>query len=542
MSEEAKMTVTVIPAKPKEELESVRARASRKTRVAAYCRVSTDEEEQLNSFEVQCQYYTKLIESKEEWQLVKIFADEGKTGTQMKQRADFLKMMRYARLGKIDLILAKSVSRFARNTVESLDAIRELKSLGVSVFFEKEGIDTLAEQDETMITIFSWMAQAESESISKNVTWGKRRAFEQGHVIMNYSAMIGYTRGEDNKPRIDPEGAETVKMIYNMFLKGMSLKQIAEKLTELKRPTSKEGGKWTQSTIQSILKNEKYTGGALLQKTYTVDCISHAKKKNNGELPMYYVSNHHEGIIDKGTFRKVQEEFARRTSKRRVAHKLTTTETGKYSAKYALTEKMFCAECGTPYRRVTWTAKGYKEIKWRCINRIENGKAFCHNSPTMAEDKLHDAIVAALNTFCDEHVAISKVLNQSISEVLAEKSNIIPRLEMAKAEKSNEIARLLAISTAGEDVTAFDERFRQLSDEIMAINEQIETERSKAIPDLSGTNELQTILDNIASANHTVSEYEDQLTRLMIEKILIIDKATIEIEFKGGFKVKQQVA
>ena len=157
MSEEAKMTVTVIPAKPKEELESARARASRKTRVAAYCRVSTDEEEQLNSFEVQCQYYTKLIESKEEWQLVKIFADEGKTGTQMKQRADFLKMMRYARLGKIDLILAKSVSRFARNTVESLDAIRELKSLGVSVFFEKEGIDTLAEQDETMITIFSWM-------------------------------------------------------------------------------------------------------------------------------------------------------------------------------------------------------------------------------------------------------------------------------------------------------------------------------------------------------------------------------------------------
>lgn len=155
---------------------------------------------------------------------------------------------------------------------------------------------------------------------------------------------------------------------------------------------------------------------------------------------------------------------------------------------------------------------------------------------------MHDAIVAALNTFCDEHVSISKVLNQSISEVLAEKSNIIPRLEMAKAEKSNEIARLLAISTAGEDVTAFDERFRHLSDEIMAINEQIETERSKTIPDLSATNELQTILDNIASANHTVSEYEDQLTRLMIEKIMIIDKATIEIEFKGGFKVRQQVA
>ena len=542
MTKTPQMTVTVIPAKPKAELESAKARFSRKTRVAAYCRVSTDEEEQLNSFEVQCQYYTELIESKEEWQLVKIFADEGKTGTQMKQRADFLKMMRYARQGKIDIILAKSVSRFARNTVESLEAIRELKSLGISVFFEKEGIDTLAEQDETMITIFSWMAQAESESISKNVTWGKRRAFEQGHVIINYASMLGYVKGENDKPMIEPEGAETVKMIYNLFLQGSSIKQIAEKMTELNRPTPRVGCKWSQSTIQNILKNEKYTGDALLQKTYTVDCITHTRKKNNGELPMYYVANHHEGIIDRGTFRKVQEEIARRNSKRRISHKFTTTENGKYSAKYALTEKVFCAECGTPYRRVTWTAKGFKEIKWRCINRLENGKTFCHNSPTIAEDKLHDAIVKALNIFCNEQNSVSKILNQSITEVLAEKSNLIPRLEIAKTEKSNEIARLLAISTAGENVTAFDERFRQLSDEIMSINEQIETERSKSIPDLSATNELQKILDDIASADHTVQEYEDQLTRLMIEKILIIDKATIEIEFKGGFSVKQQVA
>lgn len=535
------MTITVIRAKPKAELDSAKARFSRKTRVAAYCRVSTDEEEQLNSFEVQCQYYTELIESKEEWQLVKIFADEGKTGTQMKQRSDFLKMMRYARQGKIDIILAKSVSRFARNTVESLEAIRELKSLGISVFFEKEGIDTLAEQDETMITIFSWMAQAESESISKNVTWGKRRAFEQGHVIMNYGSMLGYVRGDDNKPKIEPEGAETVKMIYNLFLQGQSIRQITDSLTELGRPTAREGGKWNVSTVQNILKNEKYTGDALLQKTFTVDCITHTTKKNNGELPMYYVANHHEGIIDRGTFRKVQEEFARRTSKRRVAHKLTTTENGKYSAKYALTEKVFCAECGTPYRRVTWTAKGFKEIKWRCINRLENGKTFCHNSPTIAEDKLHDAIVTSLNTLCNEQIAVCKILNQSVTEVLAEKSNLIPRLEIAKTEKSNELTRLLAISTAGDDVTAFDEHFRQLSDEIMAINEQIETERSKSVPDLSAANELQKILDDIASADHTVQEYEDQLTRLMIEKILIIDKATIEIEFKGGFNVKQQL-
>lgn len=533
------MQVITIPALPKEELK--RERTGSLIRVAPYCRVSTDLEEQQNSFEAQCKYYTELIDNTPEWQLVKVFADEGISGTQMKHRTEFLKMMRYARQGKIDMILAKSVSRFARNTVESLDAIRELTSLGVTVYFEKENLDTMTQQDEIMLTIFSCLAQAESESISKNVTWGIRRSFEQGKVAFNYAGFLGYERGSDDKPKIIPEEAETVKMIYSLFLEGLSFRDISLKLTNLERKNAKGIVKWSSEAISRILKNEKYTGDVILQKTYTVDCITHTKKKNNGELPKYHVVNHHEGIIDKSTFRLVQEELARRTSKRRVSHKLTTTENGKYSAKYALTEKLFCAECGTPYRRVTWTAKGFREIKWRCINRLDNGKKFCHNSPTISEDKLHNAIVEALNTFCNEQNTVTGILQKSIKDILSENTSLLPQLEMLKTEKSNEISRLLAVSTSGEDVSAFDERFRQLSDEITAINDQIETERSKAIPDEHGNIELESILLDISESNHTVQEYEDKLIRLLINRIDVIDKALVEIEFKGGFKVKQQV-
>lgn len=533
------MQVITIPALPKEELK--KERTGSLTRVAPYCRVSTDLEEQQNSFEAQCKYYTELIDNTPEWQLVKVFADEGISGTQMKHRTEFLKMMRYARQGKIDMILAKSVSRFARNTVESLDAIRELTSLGVTVYFEKENLDTMTQQDEIMLTIFSCLAQAESESISKNVTWGIRRSFEQGKVAFNYAGFLGYERGSDDKPKIIPEEAETVKMIYSLFLEGLSFRDISLKLTNLERKNAKGIVKWSSEAISRILKNEKYTGDVILQKTYTVDCITHTKKKNNGELPKYHVVNHHEGIIDKSTFRLVQEELARRTSKRRVSHKLTTTENGKYSAKYALTEKLFCTECGTPYRRVTWTAKGFREIKWRCINRLDNGKKFCHNSPTISEDKLHNAIVEALNTFCNEQNTVTGILQKSIKDILYENTSLLPQLEMLKTEKSNEISRLLAVSTSGEDVSAFDERFRQLSDEITAINDQIETERSKVIPDELGNAELESILLDISESNHNVQEYEDKLIRLLINRINVIDKTTIEIEFKGSFKVKQQL-
>ena len=384
------MRVTVIPAKPQTETAKKKSAVKR---VAAYCRVSTAEEEQASSYDAQCRYYDEYISSHENWKKVAIFADEGISGTQAKKRPEFLRMIRYCRRGSIDIILAKSVSRFARNTVESLQYVRELKELGIAVIFEKENINTLEQSDEMLLTIFSWFAQAESESISKNVAWGIRRSFEQGKFSM--AAIFGYEKDENGDPRIVPEQAETVRLIFRMFLDGASYRNIADRLKEQNTTNARGTVKWSISTISNILQNEKYTGDALLQKTYTVDCISKKTKKNTGELPMYYVSDHHAAIIDRDTFNKAQVEISRRNCLNKASQN-PTNNSGKYSAKYALTERMYCAECGAAYRRTTWTAKGYKEIVWRCVSRLESGKKKCKHSPTLHEEALHRAITTSV--------------------------------------------------------------------------------------------------------------------------------------------------
>ena len=367
-------------------------------------------------------------------------------------------MIRYCRRGSIDIILAKSVSRFARNTVESLQYVRELKALGIAVIFEKENINTLEQSDEMLLTIFSWFAQAESESISKNVSWGIRRSFEQGKFSM--AAIFGYEKDENGDPRIVPEQAETVRLIFSMFLDGASYRNIADKLIEQNIPNARGAVKWSISTISSILQNEKYAGDALLQKTYTVDCISKKTKKNTGELPMYYVSDHHVAIIDRDTFNKAQIEITRRNSLKKASGK-ETNNNGQYSAKYALTERMYCAECGAAYRRTTWTAKGYKEIVWRCVSRLESGKKKCQHSPTLHEESIHRAIVDAINDFCAIGDDIRQKLRADIQEVVIPDGQIISQLEQLRAERSDEISRLLELSLTETDYTKYDGEFNR---------------------------------------------------------------------------------
>ncbi|MDE6726263.1 MAG: recombinase family protein, partial [Ruminiclostridium sp.] len=377
-----------------------------------------NDEEQKTSYEAQIQYYTDKINKNPEWKMAGIFADEGITGTQAKKRPEFLKMIRLCRQGKIDMILTKSLSRFARNTVDSLDYIRELRTLGIAVISEKENINTLTAESEMLITIMSCFAQAESESIRKNVAWGIRQSFKSGNVPMQYKKLLGYKKGENDLPEIIPEEAEIVKEIFRRYLDGSSMEQIADCLNEKGLTTKGGDSPYRKVVIQRILTNEKYTGDALLQKTYITDCITKKSRKNNGELPMYLVKNHHEPIISRTDFNRVQEEMARRSAKRSVAEKLTKTDQGKYSAKYALSELLVCGECGAHYRRVTWTAKGFKEIKWRCINRIQYGKRKCHNSPTIDEQPLQRAIMSAINEFCEVKDDVAKMLLESISEVL----------------------------------------------------------------------------------------------------------------------------
>ncbi len=532
------MRIVVIPAKSREEIQQ----AERRLRVAAYCRVSTDQEEQESSYEAQIGYYTEKIKNNAEWTLAGIFADEGITGTQAKKRPEFMKMIRLCRQRKIDMILTKSLSRFARNTVDSLKYIRDLKALGIAVIFEKENINTLETDTEMMLTIMSCFAQAESESISKNVSWGIRQSFKNGNVPMQYARLLGYRKGDYDKPEIVPEEAEIVKGIYRLYLDGMSLNMIVDRLNEKGLTTKGSNSPYRKEVVQRILTNEKYTGDALLQKTYVTDCITKKTRKNNGELPMYLVKNHHEPIISHEDFNRVQEEMARRSAKRVIADKLTKGEQGKYSAKYALSELLICGECGSHYRRVTWTAKGYKEIKWRCINRIQYGKKKCHDSPTVDEQALHRAIVSTINKFCEVRDDVAKVLRESITEVLDPNQNGSVR---AAQQRIDELARnmdeLIKLAALPETVATAMTDIERFSEEMKTLREFIETEKAKQMTAQRGSAELDAILERLENEDFTMIEYDDVAVRQLIEKITVESKDTITVTFKGGFEIRKDL-
>ncbi len=531
------MRIVVIPAKSREEIQR-----TTRLKVAAYCRVSTDEEEQESSYEAQISYYTDKIGKNSEWQMAGIFADEGISGTQAKKRPEFLKMIRLCRQRKIDLILTKSLSRFARNTVDSLKYIRELKALGIAVVFEKENLNTLETDTEMMITMMSCFAQAESESISKNVSWGVRQSFKNGNVPIKYSTLLGYKKGADGIPEIVPEEAEIVKEIYRSYLDGMSLRQIADTLNSRGVRTKRKKSEWQPEIVKSILVNEKYSGDALLQKSYITDCITKKTRKNNGELPMYLVKNHHEPIISRADFNRVQEEMARRSAKRSIADKLTKTEQGKYSAKYALSELLICGECGTHYRRVTWTAKGFKEIKWRCISRIQDGKRKCHNSPTVDEQALHRAIVSAINEFCGVKEDVAQILKESAAEVLDPNLNgSVQAAQQRIDELAHNIDELIKLATMPETAESAMSDIARFSDEMKSLREFVETEKSKQSTVQQNSAELTKMLELLENEDFRLTEYDDVAVRQLIEKVTVIDKNTITVTFKGGFEIRREL-
>ncbi len=531
--------VRIIPAQP----QTAENRSKyRQLRVAAYCRVSTELEEQQNSYQVQITYYTDLINKNKDWTLAGIFADEGISGTQTKKRTEFNRMIRLCKNKKIDLIICKSASRFARNTVDCLENVRLLKSLGIGVIFEKENINTLTMTSEFMIALYGSFAQAESESISKNVSMGVQMAFREGKVRYQYKNWLGYKKGDDGSPEIVPEEAETVKFIYKKFLDGYATKEIADMLNVRDITTARGVADWQANAVCRILRNEKYTGDALLQKTYTVDCITHKHKKNNGERAMYLVTDCHPSIIDRDTFNLVQQELARRNSKRKVSSK-TTTEQGKYSSKYALTELLICGECGTPFRRCTWNVHGKKRIVWRCISRLDHGSRYCHNSPTIREEPLHRAIVKAINDFYNCHEDIAKLLKESAVSVLSgladtEIQSIEKRLkEIDKAR--NDFVELIANGACGAD--SLDNEFAQLFTEEEKLSEKLLALRSQNQASAETHSRLENELREIENTKFELDCFNDVIIRKVIEYIKVLSKTEILIIFKGGFEVKTEI-
>lgn len=386
-----KKKLTIIPTQVRHD-QSIRPKAVF-LRVAAYCRVSTVYEGQENSYDAQVAYYIDKIANNPAWVLAGIYADDGRSATNTKKRDDFNVLIDDCAAGKIDLVITKSVSRFARNTVDSLLFIRKLKELNIGVIFEKEGINTLESTGELLITVLSGQAQEESRNISENTRWGIVRQFEKGVFHVNHKKFMGYTMDENGQLIIVPEEAEIVRRIFRLYEEGRSCIQICQALEDSGIRTVTGKSKWRDSTVNKMLSNEKYMGDALLQKTYTVDFLTKKRVINNGIIPQYYVKNNHEAIIPEDLFRSVQDEKLSRINMSYGENVLKQ----KYSALYAISNIIICGECGYPYRRVTRARRGKSKVVWRCKNRLMNGNRFCINSPTLDEDGLHKMITAAIN-------------------------------------------------------------------------------------------------------------------------------------------------
>lgn len=452
-------------------------------------------------------------------------------------------MITACKRGHIDLIITKSLSRFARNTVDCLETVRLLKANGIGVYFEKENINTLTESSELLITLFSGFAPAESESLSKNVAWGKAKSAEAGKVTFQYKKMLGYRKGADGQPEIVPKEAEVIKRIYHRYLDGCTLGQIKRELDEDNVPTAQGVEFWSPAIIHNILTNEKYIGDALLQKTYVTDCISKKVKKNQGERAMYYVENNHPAIISREMFDQVRNEMTRRSSKRKVLQKSGKTELGKYSGKYALTELLVCGECGSPYKRVTWARNGKKRIVWRCVSRLEFGTQYCHNSPTLDESKLHSAILASMNEFaairqevCPDVLAMAEEAKQALSQAGAKLLELKKHMETVSREQSDLLDRLLENMGDAE----LNAKMKALTDEKESLKAQILDARQMEVSLEEQATRHQQMWDSIMECSAGYTEFADEFVRQIIQKITVEDEETIRIHFRDSEMVIEQ--
>ena len=511
-------------------------------RVAAYCRVSTDSEEQLTSYQNQMRVYTEMIAANKEWEFAGLCADEGISGTRADKRPEFQRMIRDCQNGKIDYIITKSVSRFARNTVECLEYVRSLKAQGIGIFFEEQNIDTLKNESELYLVIYAGFAQSESESISKHITWTYRKKFEEGKVSFQYKNFLGYRKGADSQPEIVPEEAAIVERIYEMFLAGQPVKVIAQTLQAEKIEIPGKNLSFSKNMIMNILRNEKYCGDCILQKTVTVDCISKTRKANQGEAPMYIVENNHPAIISREVFNRVQEELIRRQALRAKSDKTSITATGKYS-KYALTEVLQCAECGSRYRRVTWTAHGRKKIVWRCISRLDYGTKHCKDSITVEEEALHGAVVRALNRFhAEDESTYLTLMKATIGEAIginggSEEIDLLTRridtLNKRMLDLVNETV------AAGKDVESSEDEFKGISDQIEQLNRRIAAIQENVHKDGSRQARLEEIQSIIAKRGANETQYDDSIVRQMIECIKVHRNGRLTIIFGGGYEIEE---
>lgn len=525
--ERAARSVTILPATINLATGMPMA-STRKRRVAAYARVSTDSDEQFTSYEAQIDYYTKYILSHDDWEFVRVYTDEGISGTNTKHRAGFNRMVEDALAGKIDLIVTKSVSRFARNTVDSLVTVRNLKDRGVEVFFEKENIYTLDSKGELLITIMSSLAQEESRSLSENIIWGKRKAASDGKINLPYAHFLGYRRGPDNLPEIVPEEAAIIREIYDLFMRGLTPYAIATQLTREGKPTPSGKAKWRDTTIKSILCNEKYKGEALLQKVVTVDFLTHKRKVNEGEAPQYYIENSHPAIIAPEEWALVQREMERR----RIVGR-------KYSGNSVLGSRIVCGDCGGFYSPKLWhSTDKYRKVVYRCQEKYR-GEHRCQ-TPALTEETIKDRFVMAVNELATDKEAIlddCRVIQATLTDCSAidkESADLQRELEVVI-----ELARrcIMENAEAAMDQAAYQEkyngyveRYEQLksrAEELMSLRDARQTKADLLGGFMFALGELDGVLTN----------FDERLWLTSIDTATVKDDGKVVFAFYNGMEI-----
>ena len=516
-------TVRTIPAS-RDRFTAAPASAPPRRRVAGYARVSTDHDDQFTSYEAQVDYYTTYIKGRPDWEFVRVYTDEGITGTSTKRREGFRSMVADALDGKIDLIVTKSVSRFARNTVDSLTTIRELKERGVEVYFEKENIWTFDGKGELLITIMSSLAQEESRSISENVTWGQRKRFSDGKVTVAFSRFLGYDRGDDGGLVVNPEQAATVRRIYREFLEGKSYHAIARGLMEDHVPAPCGGDTWYGSTVRSILTNEKYKGDALLQKSYVEDFLTKRQVPNDGVVPQYYVEGDHEAIIDPEAFDMVQREVERRGTG------------GRRCGSNALSGMVVCGECGGTYGRKVWhSGSKYRKVMWRC-NRKYDGNEPCR-TPSVSEDEIKAAFVSAANRELGRKGEVAANVRELTRELLstdgllAEREGLEREAESLAAAAEREVA---ANARLAQDQGEYRRRYGELAERYAAATDrvaEIDAELRQREARAARAREYAAALERQPGA---LAGFSDEAFHALVDHVTVHAADDIRVTFRDG--------
>ena len=487
------------------------------------CQLSTDREEQATSYEAQMTYYKTYIEGHEDWEFVGMYSDEGITATNTKKRDGFNQMVEDALDGKIDLIITKSVSRFARNTVDSLTTIRKLKDKGIEVYFEKENIWTLDAKGELMITIMSSLAQEESRSISENTTWGKRKQFADGKGSVAFSWFLGY----DKDFKINEEQAATVRLIYRLFISGLSFYAITKELESrgIKSPSGKD--RWHISTVKSILTNEKYRGDALLQKQYTTDFLQKKRKTNNGEIPQYYVEEHHEAIIPPAQFDFVQAELARRE------------QNGRYSGVSIFSNKIKCGCCGGWYGSKVWhSTDKYRKVIYRCNRKYGKDTPPC-NTPHLSEEEIKKLFLKALNALVEAKEETIENLQELIETVCqidslgAEQERLKQELRIIAENLANLIQKNASVALDQTEQAEKEKKLRTLYGEKHSRFLELES----LIQEKNDTREILTnFITKLEDLTGEQTEFRDELWGGLVDHIRIDEKSSTVV-FRGEIEI-----